>query len=501
MKIKTQFKITILIFLGLFVIGAYAASCVCGYTGTKCTGVITRASYSLAGSWACYIGDPGSSSNECDYCAACKADTACYPGWADGWESWHTCLRDDYSLWTGGICRNIPNGMVHYPLGCPGGLDGQDCSIFDDCCRGILCLTDKCVEKSGKWDQSEDMCVVCSGALQQNVIADTTQKCMHVENYELCTNEEWTFLDCAYEDVNTCESGCGADSVCDEFGPGCKFPLDCSAGYSTRVDCCDDYCNFYDDTCDVTCGSIIECDGKLPRDPCYRISDGKLGRCSDDCLFCLLETMPCNGLCELGFEDQDPDCVCIDNNGCCGLGCDHNTDNDCNITECIEDDPFLNLVSLDGKSSYDPGNTSDRGINVINLDSSACEASDFRVSVTCPSLPSGWVCDVPVTDITVDANDYIPIALYVTSPDTVIGGEEYTYTIEVENLDRSTNNYDTLQGRYLVKACDTDGLCDRYCPPGCTDDYDPDCGCKDGNGCCGEGCARARASKMEQLLE
>ena len=49
----------------------------------------------------------------------------------------------------------------------------------------------------------------------------------------------------------------------------------------------------------------------------------------------------CNGVCSCIGDSRDPDCVCQNGNGCCGLGCTNTNDNDCPASCTSDGNPCL----------------------------------------------------------------------------------------------------------------------------------------------------------------
>jgi len=56
----------------------------------------------------------------------------------------------------------------------------------------------------------------------------------------------------------------------------------------------------------------------------------------------------CDGICSAGYNvHQDPDCGCLDGDGCCGIGCDDTNDNDCTGTSNTSVNRYRNPLIWD----------------------------------------------------------------------------------------------------------------------------------------------------------
>ena len=132
---------------------------------------------------------------------------------------------------------------------------------------------------------------------------------------------------------------------------------------------------------------------------------------ASECYFC--DAGGCDRVCLNGcFEGDDPDCGCVQNNGCCGIGCDLDSDGDCLAfresfddfvsysyppgwtghhihTECVQNGCYSGEICLNCMSDYGyPGN---------------CWIGDYCSADDCP-LMSTAIEVTPSREYTLRAN-------------------------------------------------------------------------------------------------
>ena len=170
--------------------------------------------------------------------------------------------------------------------------DGQICKKRS----GLFCLADI---MEGKWDDSEDKCVICN--------EDT-----HVEN-------KWFNCDPGTKNGNLkCESACGADPQCDEESPGATLSDSCWGDKLEVNRNCDNNCKYSSTTytCDSShCGEEHDCGGQT--------------------YYCVL----ING--EWQWSTTWPNNFCCSDNNCSGYDPDKHTELvcDCPKSECSYPSP------------------------------------------------------------------------------------------------------------------------------------------------------------------
>jgi len=356
-------------------------------------------------------------------------------------------------------------------------FNGMQCTLWYGNSQGVRTYLFDPPGQSGVWDASEAKCIRCQNGITEDWIwADSSQ-------LYGCAGTA-----CAGKPGNqTCESACGlASPECDGADPGSRVLV--SGGVCNN-------CEF------ASCNTNGLCDGICPAN------------------------------CSIA---QDPDCGCQNNNDCCGIGCDSTNDNDCTAPPTgpiaamktkIDGKfyiPILNPGSLKVVFLYDDfgfwgdqGGTSgeyqympDGTVNV--LDQIIIAGAIGQVEGEGPFL---YIADANA-DRKIDVLDMI-----AASTNLGHSGANYIYdltnvTINFDSGGQCTPNAQgkctipsgatsfTVKksgnpiGAYIlfysgggpsIPVCPSDG-CNGNCPANCSVDQDPDCGCRDGNNCCGIGC-------------
>jgi hypothetical protein len=172
----------------------------------------------------------------------CLADVLPNPGRCDygykllsffSTDSWVGLLAEDVVSegWFGLPVNKCDDGVQKCELmGAPTGTNGQGCHLIDACSPGIgqLPYFDTV---SGRYDASNSQCVSCENNIKYQRIMkrmpdNSSQRCYELKDGPGCNatdiERDWELYSCAYTplaNLNTCESACGAESVCDEKKP------------------------------------------------------------------------------------------------------------------------------------------------------------------------------------------------------------------------------------------------------------------------------------------
>jgi hypothetical protein len=236
-----------------------------------------------------------------------------------------------------------------------------------------------CRKKEGKWDASQQRCVVCDGKKQGYVIADSRgRKCYEAKNGADCEASRWTIATCEGQNKHNCDyySGPGDLKKLCESDLCCWGEVKSLEGvpytYCHRRDCselgseacskcegCSAGCALLDaDTCESACGADPICDDKPPG---YTICDGNFKKtCDNNCELVSKDCSPyacknndCLNSCQSDSDCAEgyycckktgecvknrEDCPCENNNHCTWTDskwrCDNTTSKCVNCTIC-----------------------------------------------------------------------------------------------------------------------------------------------------------------------
>ena len=213
--------------------------------------------------------------------------------------------------------------LLFLGLGCKGNLKSSDCTPD---CSGKSCGDDGCGGTCGTCkpgEECEDASGLCVSIFCGNGRIDGEEKCDFgiatgaggacpaptdcVDDGNACTNEQH------FGNPTACTAECKQFTIADCInGDGC-CPSGCNTNDSDCSDSCDDGVIDPDETCDplATC----------PRDPATDCPDDM-----DACTTAILTGNPdaCASACAVETIDE-----CIDDDGCCALGCTPENDSDC----------------------------------------------------------------------------------------------------------------------------------------------------------------------------
>jgi len=211
------------------------------------------------------------------------------------------------------------------------------------------------------------------------------------------------------------------------------------------------------------------------------------------CLKITCDSTVCDGACssECSGDPTDPDCVCKNGDGCCGIGCNSKNDSECTTVTC---------ASIGGYCERGPDCDSPWQCNDPHLDCTTYPATCCCVPSTCSILFNPSSYSVGDTMTVSYRNTPLNTSLSLADPNgtTVknwLVGKLGNVTWPASTVGKWTAY---LQGvgcgpwaEATVSGCPADGP-NNKCPTGCEGNpADPDCVCQNNNGACGIKCNRS----------
>lgn len=230
--------------------------------------------------------------------------------------------------------------------------EGTKGYVYDSCCTGFLCGLAGLQSYVTYYDPDDDRWVRCNGPIEEGYYAKTR------------TNLKMPlWVDACGDPPNfpagdgKCEYACGANLMCDEESEGWYCEV---ANPGVMVNCTDcdygRYCKSGASGCSMT--ASLECDYKLPGDPCTVIGPPSYeGICNGECQ-CEIDCPECYENC----DTSDPDCetnICTNESHCggCGQSCSAggthiNNSGECTNGWCTCDSSYYRYGACTPESQY-----------------------------------------------------------------------------------------------------------------------------------------------------